>query len=302
GGPGRYRGGNGLGTAFIAHKAAALGAQSLSIDPALNGTLGLGGGYPGNPGAVRGRPDAGISAVLAAGGLPGDRAALEAAVGDLPRVAPNGGTDIGDDGVLVVEYCASGGFGDPLRRDPGRVAADVSDGALTPEVAGRCYGVVLEDGAVDEAATRQRRDELRQGRVEAARPPASPLDVGPVEPDGIVLRVTDGVGLARHGTGLVWACSACRRALAPAGENFRQGCGRLERAPHQVDEMYPDPTEYGDEPFVIRQWICPGCGQLASTEFCRPGDEPLWDIRLADHALAELARTGPPSPGAEGGA
>jgi len=62
-----------------------------------------------------------------------------------------------------------GGWGDPLERDPERVKRDVRDGYVTIEGAARDYGVVItgdpesdpEGLELDEAATEQRRSELR---------------------------------------------------------------------------------------------------------------------------------------------
>lgn len=58
---------------------------------------------------------------------------------------------------------SSGGYGDPLERDPALVAADVLDGFTTAEAARRDYGVVLESasGTVDVEATRELRARLR---------------------------------------------------------------------------------------------------------------------------------------------
>ena len=56
-----------------------------------------------------------------------------------------------------------GGYGDPLQREPERVAADVREDYLTPELARQCYGVALCDGHVDEAGTAA----LRADMVEA---------------------------------------------------------------------------------------------------------------------------------------
>jgi len=50
-----------------------------------------------------------------------------------------------------------GGWGDPYERDPALVLGDVKDGIVSPEKALVEYGVVLKDGAVDVAATEQRR-------------------------------------------------------------------------------------------------------------------------------------------------
>ena len=47
-----------------------------------------------------------------------------------------------------------GGYGPPRRRDAERVLADVLDGRISLDAARERYGVVIEDGRVDEAATR----------------------------------------------------------------------------------------------------------------------------------------------------
>jgi len=52
-----------------------------------------------------------------------------------------------------------GGWGSPLERDPAAVADDVRGGLISPERAREVYGVVIEDGAVDESATAALRDE-----------------------------------------------------------------------------------------------------------------------------------------------
>ena len=53
-----------------------------------------------------------------------------------------------------LETPGGGGFGDPLTRDPVRVARDVNLGYVTPAAARKDYGVVVgENGAVDTVAT-----------------------------------------------------------------------------------------------------------------------------------------------------
>ena len=54
---------------------------------------------------------------------------------------------------LRVETPAGAGYGDPLERDPERVAADVLAGKVTPAAAEGGYGVVLREGRVDERET-----------------------------------------------------------------------------------------------------------------------------------------------------
>ena len=59
----------------------------------------------------------------------------------------------------------SGGFGDPLERDPDLVLSDVLDGFTTAELAERDYGVVvdLQRRSVDHEATQRLRERHRAG-------------------------------------------------------------------------------------------------------------------------------------------
>ena len=59
-----------------------------------------------------------------------------------------------------------GGYGDPLRRDPEAVRADLEFGAISPERARDGFGLVLDaDGAVDAGATAQLRLQLEAEKV-----------------------------------------------------------------------------------------------------------------------------------------
>lgn len=78
--------------------------------------------------------------------------------------------DPGD--VLHIHSPGGGGRGDPLEREVDRVAQDVRRGYLSAEAATRDYGVVLRDGAVDEAATAALRGARR-------RPIVGHFDFGP---------------------------------------------------------------------------------------------------------------------------
>ena len=66
--------------------------------------------------------------------------------GDLVRIATAGG----------------GGWGAPFDRPAESVRDDVLDGFVTPQSARDDYGVVLNEGAIDVAATRATRAELRR--------------------------------------------------------------------------------------------------------------------------------------------
>ncbi|MCL4799962.1 MAG: hydantoinase B/oxoprolinase family protein [Burkholderiales bacterium] len=81
--------------------------------------------------------------------------------------------------VMRVVTTGGGGWGDPLEREPERVALDVLQGKVSPEAARADYGVVLvprdDEWDVDEAATGRLRAELRAARME----PPPMIDRGP---------------------------------------------------------------------------------------------------------------------------
>jgi N-methylhydantoinase B len=75
------------------------------------------------------------------------------------------------DDVFICAWAAASGYGDPLDREPWRVADDVAAGRVTATWGERAYGVVLAaDGSVDEDATAARRGELRALRLAEAKP------------------------------------------------------------------------------------------------------------------------------------
>jgi N-methylhydantoinase B len=79
--------------------------------------------------------------------------------------------------VQILKWGA-GGYGDPLERDPALVREDVREGYVSAVWADALYGVVVRDGEVDAAATRERRKALSAARahleVVAGPPDAAP--------------------------------------------------------------------------------------------------------------------------------
>ena len=97
-----------------------------------------------------------------AGGRPGSpgRSVLRAAAGTSDLESK--GTYVVNRGDLVsLRLSGGGGYGDPLERDPERVATDVREGYVSAGAARRDYGVALVPGSGDpdiEATRRLRRD------------------------------------------------------------------------------------------------------------------------------------------------
>ena len=78
-----------------------------------------------------------------------------------------GNTDIltiGPGDIVHVASGGSGGWGDPLERDPKAVVQDVRSGFVTDDEASNSYGVVLENGGYDKPATTARRHDMSTAR------------------------------------------------------------------------------------------------------------------------------------------
>ncbi|ADJ14022.1 hydantoinase B/oxoprolinase family protein [Halalkalicoccus jeotgali] len=95
---------------------------------------------------------------------------------ELPSKVENVAVAAGDK--LVFSTAGGGGLGDPLERDPTVVAREVRRGLISESAARTEYGVVLDEGSVDDVATEDRRGELDGTRDE---PPA--FDYGPLPDD-----------------------------------------------------------------------------------------------------------------------
>ncbi|MFB6084950.1 MAG: hydantoinase B/oxoprolinase family protein [Halorientalis sp.] len=96
---------------------------------------------------------------------------------ELPSKVENVPVEAGDK--LVFSTAGGGGLGDPLERDPERVAKEVRRGLVTEEAAREEYGVVLDaDRAVDESATESEREEIRETRDDLEE-----FDYGPLPPE-----------------------------------------------------------------------------------------------------------------------
>ena len=66
--------------------------------------------------------------------------------------------------VVVMETSGGGGYGDPLERDPERIAKDLGEGLITKEKAKTRYGVIFKGNGIDSVKTNQERETKRKDR------------------------------------------------------------------------------------------------------------------------------------------
>ena len=134
GGAGRYRGGCGVVREYEVLADEAM--LAVRIDSVKNPPWGVAGGKNGGSGRAVVNP-----------GTDRERALVPLSDGTILRK--------GD--VFRIETGGGGGWGDPFDRPAAQVLADVLGGFVSPERAAADYGVVIRDGALDEAATAARR-------------------------------------------------------------------------------------------------------------------------------------------------
>jgi N-methylhydantoinase B len=140
GGPGRFRGGLG----YDKHIRMSRAANFMSIaDRSVLSCWGVNGGRAGRP----------FSVVVDPGG-PHERE-----IGALADAEP-----VREGEVIRIRTTGGGGWGDPLTRPYDEVARDVAWGTVSAAGAREDYGVVMDGGRVDEAASEARRTAIRRQR------------------------------------------------------------------------------------------------------------------------------------------
>ena len=182
GGAGKWRGGNGLEAAVVAHRTDDFASRS-SPRPGRQRLQG-----PGRRAARASRQRFAGFGTRSASSSP--TAACRATSPSSPRCSASSTAEFAEgpsfrharDDVLVYQYVAGGGFGDPLTRDPAHVAADVHDGTVHAQVRRDVHAVVIAPaaGEADEPATASRRQTLPQRSARRGRPGAAPSPAPPV--------------------------------------------------------------------------------------------------------------------------
>jgi N-methylhydantoinase B len=269
GGPGRFRGGVGLETAFMPHKNDA---------PIVDVILGAGRSHPAAHGLAGGYPAAIHTSFI----LRSSNARELFATGRIPvsdeelscerreELEAKQTTILGDNDVHVFLVTGGGGYGDPTRRPPERVAADVRQGLVSAAAARSTYGVVLRDGSVDGDATARAREEIRRERLTSARR-LGPDEERTLESGRLLHPVGDTVEAVESGGERHIRCTVCHRRLASYTEDFKQRSALRE---YSIVELTPINVHGLVDEIVAREFSCPGCGTLVALDIQRR-DEPL---------------------------
>ncbi len=160
-------------------------------------------------------------------------------------------------------------------------------------MARRVYGVILNDGVIDEAATAARRQEIRKERLaHAAQPHTSMRSQPDRERSGAIHRfpVAEELKVVTIGEQNFIACADCEYLICDAASNYKLGSACINGSLVEIDDkLFSDPRDELDEDIVYREYLCPNCGILFENELTKASEEPLWDVEFSSSAL-ELKR------------
>ncbi len=291
---GRYRGGYGSERLLFVYGSQDLTANYRPYGAVPNG-FGLFGGYPAGFGGNRAlyRTE-GLLQRLREGAYPTgadelrglDWCRLDLPDGFRPRVA------IPELAFITDVTQSGGGFGDPLERSPAQVERDIRAGRTSPDAADRIYGVRLDGGGVDEAATAKRREQLQAERLawgaNSSDATGNGSAGGLADAAGfeatnaeVVLHFHEYLHLVRVGGNLIVRCRKCAHVFCGGGENYKNGAIEITM---DLEELAGERVPSG-EPYrgVLLGYVCPGCATLLQVDvFCPSRDDqrPLWDIQL----------------------
>jgi N-methylhydantoinase B len=274
GGPGQFRGGQGIEEAI-----AVRGTESLA-GPAFNAVAqvpprGFGGGYPAASCRMHPVRNTNLGELFAAGVYP----TRKRLTGDDERMRNKmARIEAFEHDVLMFGGGGGGGVGDPLLRDPESVRADVDAGFVTGDHAETVYGVALAgDGTVDADATARLRAAVRVDRI-GSTPTASGAPASP----GVAVerRALDGV--------VSWVCAACSSDLGEASGNWRSLAVSRETPIAETFErrsMYVRERADGEK-VVLREYFCPSCATVLAADVSIDGAEVLAAPRVGTEAQA----------------
>ncbi len=164
GGPGKFRGGAGVGLAMTPHDVEEIPTcviHGCGIEQPAS--AGIGGGYPGSTTQFNIRRGTSVEEQLKRGEVPVDFNLMDGKLE--PKSSEETFLKKGD--VFERVACGGGGFGDPVERDPRMVLADVQNGLVSARCAEEIYGVLLREDlrSVDEEGTGKRRERIRKERA-----------------------------------------------------------------------------------------------------------------------------------------
>ena len=291
GAPGQYAGGTGSFRIYMIY-----GSQDCSVSyrpySRMPEGVGLAGGHPAGIGGIRAIFETAGSSIMArlrSGSYPTQPEEIESGEwGSVNHPKEMHGRVPLPEFCIVADFVPGGsGYGDPLDREPDRVARDVRVGIVSPRVANEVYGVVLrrENYPPNREATAKRRREIRDHRLREGKPHAGSTSGLSESIRGLAgwketLRFHEVLAVMQHKTVQVIGCVRCGHLFCQAKDNYKRFA--LRRARDLLELAHR--TVPSGESYIggYYEYYCPGCATLLQVDtFCSllpASHEPLKDF------------------------
>lgn len=198
----------------------------------------------------------------------------------LPPKVPN--LPLKPGSVFHYNNLGGGGLGDPLRRDPKRVADDVRDGWVSLQQARSAYGVITDErGRIDLEKTAAERKSQTAARRARSTAPAGNSSTLVATPTG--RNLTPDLELAEHGGKLGVRCRHCESHICDAPANWREHVMICEFpvGGEFAQELGIRAARRKDREFVVREHFCPGCVTLLDAQVTIAGSPIPFDSQPA---------------------
>jgi N-methylhydantoinase B len=285
GGAGKFRGGAGLGMLYTVHGVEEIPTKIMhTFGSEQPESPGLCGGYPSTTNQFQILRSTNVCDKFASGEIPQSLDELE---GELEAFGAYGVTSQRNGDVYRTVAMGGGGYGDPIDRDPARVLRDVQASLVSLEWAERIYGVVIRNGAVDQAATDARRDAIRADRRAASgHPGANEGAAAAWNPEADGVRLSEALYYDIAGPSPKYRCR-CGHVLGAAEASFKH-LAAMARFPVQHVGPEVDPYHVGKGRYEAREFYCPGCWTLLNVEIAQPDDSIVDDARLSSSWLERV--------------
>jgi N-methylhydantoinase B len=194
-----------------------------------------------------------------------------------------GVTDINANDIQYVRYDGSGGYGDPLDREPDLVLKDLQWGLVTDGPARDVYGVVVnkERTQIDEEATHRRRLELRTERLNGGKLKHGLRHRANVQQTAY--RISEYLQVTEPGTGGAVQCTWCGERICNADTDWKKYAVQRKSNPSRSGPLRVDGGR-----FFLLEFFCPGCGTTLDVDVTFQDDPPLID-RIENWPKSNLA-------------
>jgi len=268
GGPGRFRGGRSAELAYTVHKAPddRLDGLFAGTGAEMPNAIGISGGMPGAAIRVARVVGTDLAARMKCGKpLPAALEDIDGCLQILPPKHARSSMVLGD--VWYHSWQAGGGYGDPLCREPDRVAADVVRGIVSLKAATEIYGVVLDaEHGWDSQATERQRAALREQRL---------LQAVVIQPGDAVMTF-GGSGQRTIGDALtidfdddVVKCTHCGHVHGRPADNLLHHLREVNAPLKTAGPVRGE--DYDTGRFQLRQLCCSNCGSLVDVQVALDG-------------------------------